>query len=643
MKPKMTIMQRAALAILLLPSLVLAELSALNFRDVEITTAVESIAAITGKTFVVDPRVKGRISIVSTEPVDSDAVYDIFLSSLMAQGYQAVSDGKTVQILPAAKAANTSNRLGSNEFVTEVITVDSDSGDQYAGIIKPLLGPGGVVSYNKSSGSLVISDSRVQLDRFRNIINDLESAASREFDVIDLAFLSAKEFVDIAKQSGLLDQRTTVVEDTFQNRIIIFGSAITRYKIKELLAQLDVSEKESINSGLDVIFLNYADAVSIQPIVDALVRSMLGKDELKPKDKGAVDNAPLSIQADEKNNAIIVVGTKKIIDMVQSVITKLDRPRSQVLIEAVIAEVSEEFFKELNVNLAAVGDSGAFLADFNGVLSAAAAAAVSGDSADKASALNSLQATPSFGAVGNQGNNRGIATLIQAIRTDTKNTLLSTPSILTLDNEEATISIGKEVPFVTGSYSNASNGGTNPFQTIERKEVGTILKVKPQVSENDAIRLKIVQEVSNIDPTSVGGAGDTNFTTDKKMIETNVVVNENQTLVLGGLIDRKFSLIEKKVPLLGDLPLLGNLFRSKQRAQDTTVLMVFIRPTLIKDRVTADQLTDKKYQVLHGRYEDFLSRQKGKSWLPAFIDSAIGNGDGLDQLPSRIDEGAFQK
>jgi general secretion pathway protein D len=606
-------------------TVVYAETSTLNFRDVEIETAVESIAAITGKTFVVDPRIKGKVTIISSAPVKSDDVYDIFLSSLLAQGFQAVNDGKTIRILPAAKAANSSSFFDSSEFITEIIPVQEDEGDAYVGVLKPLLGPGAVVTFNKASSSIIVSDSKSQITRFKKLIEGLEKEAGRDFEIISLDNLSASDFVFMAKATGLLNKRTSIVEDTYQNRVIISGPVITRYKLKKLIEQLDVKDsRASASSSIDVVFLSYADAVTTQPIVESIVKSMLKQDALSSSNKknsaDKSDVQQVSIQADEKNNALVIASTKQIIELIKGVIAKLDIPRSQVLIEAVIAEVSEEFFRQLNVNLAAVGSSGVYLADFNSVLSSLAAAQITGDIADEAAALSNLQGVPTIAGKSTRTGNTGLVGLVQAIRTDTKNTLLSTPSVLTLENEEATISIAKEVPFVTGSYTSGTTGATNPFQTIERKEVGTILKVKPQVSSNDSIRLDIRQEVSNIDPTSVNGQ-ETNYMTDKKVIDTRVMVGPNQTLVLGGLIDRKNSLIENKVPLLGDLPLLGQLFRSKQRAEDTTVLMVFIRPTLLRDAAEAKVITEQKYRLLHGRYEDFINRETGDAtWLGKAID-----------------------
>lgn len=592
----------AALASLMGVNVSFAEEATINFRDVEINSAIESMSALTGKTFIVDPRVRGKISILSTEAINSDAVYDIFLSALMVQGYQAINDGNAVRIIPAAKAANVSNTPGSGEFITEVIVVDSAKGDEYLAVLKPLVGPGAMISYHKASNALILSDTEAQIARFKSLLANLEKSSRKDFEVIDLEVGSASDLVAIASQTGLLDERTTILGDKSTNRIIVSGPYETRFKIKQLIKKLDVPKQESKNqSGVDVIFLEHADAIEVQPVLESLLQSMAFKEVVSDTGEDS-KRQNYTVQADKANNALIVAASSQVTSVIRGIVEKLDKPRSQVLIEAVIAEVSEDFFKDLSVNLASVGTSGVFLTDFGGTLSSIAGAMVSGSATDQASAVTNLQGTAVLGATNMNASGRGLTGLVQAIRTDTKNTLLSTPSILTLDNEEATISIGQEVPFVTGSYTTGTNGATNPFQTVERKEVGTILKVRPQISAGGVVRLAIEQEVSNIN-LDLG-----NSTTDKKVIQTNVAVGQNQTLVLGGLIDRKFSTKETKVPLLGDVPLFGALFRGKQKIQSSTVLMVFIRPSILLDDSKIGTLTDSKYQVLYGKYKDFVLR-----------------------------------
>ena len=607
-----------------------AEEATINFRDVDIVSAIESVAVLTGKTFIVDPRVRGKISIISADAVNSDAIYDIFLSALSIQGFQAVSDGQSVKILPAAKSASISTLVGGSEFITEIVKLTGGSGEDYVGILKPMLGPGAIMSYHKPSNSIVVSDTEAQVKRIKSYVRDLEEAAFKEFEIIQLRHISATDLVSMATETGLLDERTTVVGDKVANRVILTGPAFSRVSVRRLAMEMDVPSKiSSSGTGIEVIFLKHADALAVQPVLESLLQSMAFKEMVGDQKSDQTQN--YTIQADKANNALIVAASSQVTDIIGDVVNKLDRPRAQVLIEAVIAEVSEDFFNEISVNLAAVGKNGVFLADFGGALSTLAGAAVGGSASDQASALSSLQGS-AIGAVGSvDRSGQGLASLVQAIRTDTKNTLLSTPSILTLENEEATISIGKEVPFVTGSYTSSNNGASNPFQTIERKEVGTILKVRPQISAAESVRLEILQEVSNIDQTSVQGASGTNVTTDKKVIQTNVAVGQNQTLVLGGLIDRKFSVVESKVPVLGDLPLLGALFRGKQKSQDTSVLMVFIRPTILQSPADAQRLSTRKYELLYGKYENFINRNGLEAEL-GVLPQDIGSSEAIESL-----------
>ncbi|WP_432695291.1 type II secretion system secretin GspD [Marinobacterium sp. YM272] len=625
------------LGVLALPVSASAEDAAINFRDVEVMTAIESIASITGKTFIVDPRVRGKVSIVSADPISEETLYDVFLSALKVQGFQAVSNGSTVSILPAARAATLSDQSGSEEFITEVLRIKNSKAASISATIAGMLSTGAKVTVHEESNSLVVTDTESQLNRFKAMLNELDTERYLNYDIVRLSNIQAKEIVSMALDLGLIDHQTKVVEDMAANRLIISGPLDSRRKIKDLIRQLDGSQQSGEQSGFDVIYLNHAKADTLQPLLEGMLSSSAFKKLASPAAAGdgsaAEGNAGkesfYSIQADIVNNALIVGAPANVMAAIKTIVEKLDKPRPQVLIEAVIAEVSEEFFDQFSVNLAALGNYGVFVTDFSGALSTLGSA-VGGSTSDQAAAIGSVTATPTFGAA-NVSGNRGIGGLIQAIKTDNKSSLLSTPSILTLENEAATISIGKEIPFITGSFTTNTAGASNPFQTIERKEVGTILKVRPQISNDGSIRLEIDQEVSNIDQTNIQGTSGTNPTTDKKVIETNVLVQDGQTLVLGGLIDSKFSNIESKVPLLGDVPVLGSLFRSKQRSKESSILMVFIRPTIVDSAEQGNQLTRQKYRLYQGRHSEFISRNQLESELGGLPED-LSNIHQLDQF-----------
>lgn len=598
-----------------------------NFREAEIEDVVESLAGVTGGTFILDPRVKGKMTIVSPEPMAADMLYEVFLSALQVHGFQAVNDGAAIRIVPNTRAINIPVGKAGGELITEVIPLHYTKVAEVVPVLKPLVSQGAQISFHAATNDLVITDSVAQVRRMKDVLRDLDSAATHDFDVVTLQHTSASEVVAIANAMGILTDASKIVDDVTANRLIISGSKATRAQLLDLIRALDA--KTNLSSGIEVIYLNHADAVDIQPVLETMIKSsaflaMSGE-------KTATENS-YTVQADKANNALIVAASSGVTAAIKAIVEKLDQPRAQVLIEAVIAEVSEDFFNQFSVNLAQIGSSGAFISDFTGTIGAIAGAAESGTDTDRAAVLESLKGRAVMGGASiDRDGNGGIAGIIEAIKTDNRSTLLSTPSILTLENEEALISIGQEVPFVTGSFTTTSSGASNPFQTIEREEVGTILKVTPQINQGDSIRLEINQEVSSVNQATVVGTSDTNVTTDKKMIETNVIVNNNQLLVLGGLMDNSFSDVDSKVPLLGDLPLLGRLFRSTERTQNTSILMVFIRPTIIRTVAEGNTVSQRKYRVLEGTHSGFVERNKvGDEVAP--LPKELGDVDILEDM-----------
>ena len=601
-----------------------ADTVTVNFRDAEIESVIESIAALTGGTFIVDPRVKGKMTIVSPEPVEADLLYEVFLSALQVHGFQAVNDGAAIRIVPLARSINVPTGRAGNELTTEVIPLNYVAANEMVPILKPLMSQGAHLGAHPSSNVLVMTDTKSQVRRVKKILARMDSSEQKGFDVIAVNHSSAGEIVGIAREMGILTGQSKVVEDSTGNRIIVSGPQSSREQLKALVRALDTQSDD--NSGIDVINLNYSDAETIQPILESMLKS---KAFLKLSGEGTKqDNNAYTVQADKENNALIIAAPTGVTAAIKSIIKKLDKPRSQVLIEAVIAEVSEDFVRNLSVNLIAAGSSGALISDFTGSITGVTAAAIQGTVEAQAAAIAAVTASGNSvfggGKIDSDGNG-GLAGIIEAIKTDTRNTVLSTPSILTLENEEALISIGEEVPFATGSFTTSGTGASNPFQTIEREEVGTILRVTPQINESDSVRLEINQEVSSIsDRVIAGGGAGTDVVTDKKVIETNVLVENNQLLVLGGLMDKKFSNTEKRVPLLGDIPLFGRLFRSSSKTIDTTVLVVFIRPTIIRNAAEGDAVSGQKYKLLQGIRSEFIERNNYEKYL--------------EQLPATIDD-----
>lgn len=601
-----------------LPVQAQVETVTINFRNTEIDAVIESIAELTGRTFIVDPRVKGRMSIVSPEPIKSELLYEVFLSALQVHGYQAIDDGAAVRVIPQAQAISVPQGKTGGEFITEVIALQHVEAGKVIPMLKPILTRGSHLAADASNNMLIVIDTEAQISRIKNILGDLDNPDNAAFEIIPIRYGTAQEIVSVAKEMGMLNNQTKILEDPSGTRIIISGPRPTRDRLRGLVRALDVESEEK--SGFAVVHLNYADAEKMQPILASMLQSpaFLQVTGEKKNDK----KTNYAVQADKENNALIIAASAGVSQAIVGIIKKLDRPRSQVLIEAVIAEVSETFVERFGVDFGIISAAhGGLLSDFSGKL-AGIAQAIEGEDL---SAAPSITGTPIAGAGGylNGAKTFGLAAIIEAVNTDTASRLLSTPSILTLENEDALISVGQEVPFATGTYTTTANGASNPFQTIERKEVGTILKVTPQINEGNTVRLKIKQEVSDVAASAVEGGIGVNNVTNKKVIETNVIVDNEETLVLGGLIDNRIGDSESKVPVLGDLPLLGFMFRSTSQNETQKTLMIFIRPTIVRDPKDARKVSQERYQVLYGDHAEFMERNEYQKDLPPVLDELI--------------------
>ena len=393
-----------------------------------------------------------------------------------------------------------------------------------------------------------------------------------------------------------------MVEDSFNNRVIVSGSRTGRAAFRRFVRDLDVPTTQQ--GGVEVIYLNYSSAEDIKVILDGMLQSetfLKLAGEASAADSGS--GSSFTIQADTANNAIVIAASASVIGEVENVVRKLDRRRPQVLIEAIIANVSQDVAREITSELASVGrSSGGLVTSFDGLLTSLLGSlgdfALSDDSSVSASAALGSIGNGVVGGVGNfdSDSGEGWALLIEALASDTNTTILSTPSVLTLDNEEANLSVGQEVPFVTGSFTSDVGDSTNPFQTIEREEVGVVLTVTPQINNANTVQLDIAQEISSIASAVVDGISD--VITDKSTIETHVMVEDQELLVLGGLMQDSETDTQTKVPILGDIPLLGLLFRGDSKSKGQDVLMMFIRPTIIRTSEDARGVSSKRFDYL---------------------------------------------
>jgi general secretion pathway protein D len=591
----------ALLAVSATPALAQDEVQ-INFRDADIRSVIESVAEITGVSFVLDPRVKGKVTIIAPQPIDSSLLYEAVLSALHVQGYQAVADGAVTRIIPFSQAFNfAGGAAGGNEMRTEVLSIKHVQAATLVSVLKPMLSNGARLMAYAPSNYLVVSDITSNIRQLKRFIGKLDDPDSSAVEVIDLSHISAAEAVHIAGQlKQLQKQELSLVEDGLNNRVIVSGPGIARSAFKVMLQSLDVPSTKQ--GSVEVIYLDYLRAAEIKTVIDGMLQSDTFLRLAGQSGGDGKSTTTYKIEIDELNNALILAAPREVIREVNKVIAKLDLPRPQVLIEAVIAELSEDQAKELSAQLVySSKNRGAYLTNFDSVLSGLLGAALGGG--DEASVATIAGSIPNkvLGIIGDFDSvtGKGMGLLVQALKSDGATKILSTPSVVTLDNEEATLSVGEEVPFQTGSYTNSSSGSSNsnPFTTINREEVGVILKVKPQISKGDAVRLEIEQESSKVKDGGTVGLQ----TTTKTTMKTNVMVQDGELLVLGGLIEDTGKGSSTKVPLLGDIPLLGRLFRSTAKDSKQRVTMMFIRPTILRSQSDARAVTK-------GRFDHLITR-----------------------------------
>lgn len=569
----------------------------INFRDADIRSVIESVAEITGKSFVLDPRVKGKVTIISPQAIDSALLYEAVTSAIQVQGFQVIEDGAVTRIVPFNQAFSFAGGVGDNTLETQVLKINYVQAATLVPVLKPMMSNGSRLLAYAQSNYLVVSDIRSNIVRLRALIKKMDDPEQSLVEVINLQHISAAEAVHIAGQlKQLQKQDISLVEDGLNNRVIVSGSGIARTAFKNMLKALDLPSTKK--GGVEVIYLDYARASEMKPIIESMLKSdvflrLAGESGGQKK-----STANYQIATDDLNNALIVAASSAVIREVKGVVGKLDRARPQVLIEAVIAELSEDQAKNLSANLIYTSKNrGGYLTNFDGLLSTLLGAGLGNPTEESVASSLSQLPKSTLGVAGDFDSvtGKGMGILIQALKTDGSTNILSTPSVVTLDNEEAILSVGEEVPFVTGSFSSISNNNSNsnPFTTVNREEVGVMLKVTPQISKGNAVRLEIEQESSKVKSGEPGLQ-----TTSKSTMQTNVMIQDGELLILGGLIEDQSGNTESKVPLLGDIPLLGRLFRSSSKTDKQSVLMMFIRPTIIRTPEDARALSNRKFEHL---------------------------------------------
>lgn len=620
------------LAALLAPAAARAEPVTLNLKDADIGAVIGTISEITGKNFIVDPRVKGKITIISSRPMESDEVYQVFLSVLDVYGFSAVPSGKVVKIIPDANAkqiAVPTTDDGSpgrgDEFVTRVIELRNVSAAQLVPILRPLVPQQGHLAAYVPSNMLIIADRASNINRLVNLINRIDLPSSEEIEIVPLQHASAAEIVRIMTTLAQQDKARgggaptdpeaspVLIADERTNSVLIGGGKSSRLRLRALISHLDTPLQTQGNTR--VIYLRYAQAKDLVPVLTG-VSSSVEQQGKAPGQAAAspANNLPVNIQADESSNSLVITAPPHIFNALEGVIKQLDIRRAQVMVEGVIAEVSSNLNNQLGIQWIADGTPGG-----NGPVGITNFSNAGASITNIAGAV----ATNNFGALGLSGlalgvgrfnsNDVNFAAVLQALKSDGSTNILSTPSLVTLDNEEAEIVVGQEVPFVTGSFTSTGTGSgsvTNPFQTISRKNVGITLKVKPQINEGDAVKLDIEQTIDSLSTA----AGAVDLITNTRSIKTSIIVDDRQVVVLGGLIRDDVQESIQKVPLLGDIPLLGWLFRSKSATKGKTNLMVFLQTSILRDELMMNRLTGSKYNYI--RDIQLGVREKGLLMMP---------------------------
>jgi general secretion pathway protein D len=600
-----------AALLLALTTLVWAQQPAatINWKDADIRQVVEAVSAVTGKNFILDPRVTGRVTLLSPTPLGPDALYEAFLSILQVHGYVAVDSGDLIKIIPDATARQFPSRMGiegaagPDDMATTVVQLRNVGATQLVPILRPLIPQYGHLVAHAGSNMLIISDRAANVARMVNIIHRIDQASDEDIEVVSLQHASAAEIVRIMTaltQSGRGDGSpvtTSLVADARTNSVLIGGDKNERLRLRTLIAHLDTPLEDG--GDTQVRYLRYADA---EELSTKLQQHFSGQVQAAAAGQaGAAATAgEISVWADTQTNALVVNAPPKMMRSLMQIVDKIDIRRAQVLVEAIIVEVIADKSNELGVTWAVEGSGSNtpiavtnFPGSMNGVVQLGAAAG--GGGTTDPSGLIDAGITIGVGRLSDSG--VSFAAILSALEGNADTNIISTPSIVTTDNEEATLNVGQEVPFVTGSYSNTGSvgGAVNPFQTIQREQIGVKLAITPQINEGNSMVLDISQEISSLAQSSSEAV---DLITNQRIVETTVIVEDGEILVLGGLLEDVLRESNQSVPILGNIPLLGNLFRSRKTEKVKTNLMIFIRPTILRDTATIATETNQKYNMM---------------------------------------------
>ena len=590
----------------------------INMRDADIRAFISDISSLTGKTFIVDPRINAKVTIISREDLSIEEAYEVMLSVLAVHGYSAIEQDNATKIVPeitGRQAFNSFSRPNSpsDKLVTDIIRPKFAAVNSLISILRPIMSTQGHIAVYEPTNSLIIADRAGNVKKLTAIINELDKTPGETYEIIKLSYSSSKEVSKIIDKifnensGGMNPNQFTSYSIDRINSILLVGDIPIVNRMKNLIQNLDTEQTSS--STLKVKYLKYADAKSLEKILKNLSENLSG-DKSKSK-------IMTSIEAHEGTNSLVISADPEVMLALEDVISNLDIKRAQVLVEAIIVEISDTLAKELGVQILFSGEGsntpiisqrfGNPNPDLTAIVGGEVYNTTSGSSSLPAAAQSLLTLDGFAAGVGKYKKDKeSFAAILNVLRKDTDSNVLSTPSILTMDNEESSIIVGQEIPITTGESLGADN--SNPFRTVSREEVGVKLLVKPQINEGNSIRLDIEQEVSSVYGPLLIGASE--IATNKREIKTVVMVEDTEIVVLGGLISDDVQESERKVPLLGDIPLLGRLFKSTTTSRSKKNLVVFLKPTIVRDVADMQLITNKKYNLL--KAEQLLKTERGR-------------------------------
>ena len=605
-----------------------------NLKDTDIQEFIKFVADVTGSTIVIDPSVKGKVKVISSKPVSKAELYDLFLSILDVHGYTAVRSGEVIRVIPNKDARSAPvpvdkgpSQRNNDEYVTQVVRLENVSAAKLIPVLRPLVPQQAHMAAYAPSNSIIISDIRSNINRIMDIIDRMDRTAIESTEVVRLKYGVAEDIVAMLEAlekstngSGETDDELTLVADKRTNSLVVTADELDMQRIKELIRYLDTPLEQSGN--VKVVYLEYANAGDIAEVLTRVMQNITALDNGGQKTRSSNSNS--TIEADPGTNALIITADADEMASLEAVIARLDIRRAQVLVEAIIVEMEISEGQELGLQWLFANDSGLFGSNVSTSSSqqqrnAAIASAILPDDnssneigvRDLTGALSQVPGTTlGWGLV---DDDLSMAVILNALETQGNANILSTPSLLTLDNEEAYITVGQQVPFVTGSYTSTGGGNgalQNPFQTIQRQNVGVTLTVTPQINEGDSVVLDITQEVSSISQQVLTAS---DVITNERKIETKVLARDGDIVVLGGLVKDDIQDSQQGVPGLSGIPWLGRLFRNDVVSVTKSNLLVFIRATIVRNDDDLAGATAEKYRYI--RDEQLERRQRGLMFL----------------------------